>query len=399
MSTKGFSRRLTQIRKLRSAAPGWAKMAEFRTRQTSDGKDDATCAWDKDRVVVKVGNRSFFIRSDAVCKAPEIWDFALFGLAAISSRTNRTIRVDAPVSAAAARMVETLNYAYTLWSIPSLSPPRLILENIVDAGSVSRRKDHKVICLSGGVDSTSSAVAAKAEAEYSHSLLVAGADYPTADHPGFIDLRSRVERISDIIGLDLIVAETDFRNMPMHWELQHSFILAMCLNYIGKEFCEASYALDLPPIHDVFQHPWGNSSILMDIFGRGDLPLVAFGHTLRRGERVRAIHDADPELVRQLSVCWRDTSTGGNCGKCLKCVRTRDMLHCAGIPDIGLFECDSQEIPGLDDGIPRDYDVRMAIVTYMDWATTPGLKDDRRQQLQQRIEKLRESYVRQMPYR
>ncbi|WP_135434213.1 hypothetical protein, partial [Pseudotabrizicola sediminis] len=80
MPQKKYSLRIKFIRRLKHLFPGWAKMAEFKVRQNSDGNDLAEGSWCKDRVVIKIGKEAFFIKSRLVNKAPALWDFALFGL-------------------------------------------------------------------------------------------------------------------------------------------------------------------------------------------------------------------------------------------------------------------------------------------------------------------------------
>lgn len=399
MSSQGLSTRLKIIRKLRPFLPTWSKMAEFSARQIADGTDRATGSWTGDRSVICVGEQSFFMKSKYVSQAPEIWDFALFGLAAISSRTNRTITFDMPVTESAAKAMAKLNYTYRLWSIPSLSPPRLELSNIVADHDILTKENRKIICLSGGVDSTSAAIAAKTEAKYTHGLLIAGADYPSADHPGFQELQTRVQSSAEIIGLELITLETDFRTMPMDWELQHGFLLAMSLHYHARTFAEGSYALDSSPEHEIIQHPWGNCAALMHLFSTSCLPIIPYCGQLHRGEKAKLIADFSHELVKNMSVCWVDVSTGSNCGKCSKCQRTKDMFESQGVSTSGLFRHDINNLTGIDLKVQKDYGVRMNLVIKFNWARSLKQGSPRRHELDINVEKLRREYVRQMPYR
>ncbi|WP_167852820.1 hypothetical protein, partial [Pseudotabrizicola sediminis] len=322
-------------------------------------------------------------------------------LAAISSRTNRTIRFDQPVSASAVDAISRINYTFWLWSLASISPPRLELTNIVpDPVVEDSGHQKKVICLSGGVDSVSSAIAAKAESNYTHGLLIAGADYPSAEHQGFIELQDRVDAICKIIGLDLVVVETNFRTMmSLDWELHHSFLLAMSLHYHSDLFSEGSYALDAPPINEIIQHPWGNCFALMHLFSLKALPLRAYGNLMHRAERAKFISNYSTELINKLSVCWVDTSTGSNCGHCLKCRRTRDIFDHIGISTKEMFKNHPDPSKNEKIRIPNDYTVRMKLVAYADWAMSIEKDTPRGRELEGNIERLRRSYVRQMPYR
>jgi len=399
MSTRTLSRRLKFIRRMRSIAPNWAKMAEFTARQTPDGIDVATGSWHGDRTVVNIGEKSFFVKSDLITSEPEIWDFAVFGLAAISSRRNRIIRFDKPVSKSAAGALKRICYAYSLWCIPSLSPPRIELSNVVDDPIKSNDVDRKIMCFSGGVDSTSSAIFAVSEAAYTHALLIAGADYPSADHGGFIELRRRAKANAKILGLKLVVCETNFRSMSIDWELQHSFLLAMVLNYHSSDFCEGSYALDAPPVNEIVQHPWGNCSALMHLFSTKNLPLKSYGAELHRSEKVRNIYAFSNRLIRKLSICWQDTSIGGNCGICKKCLRFRDICQNSEIPTDGLFKREAEKDFWSSVRYSRDYRARIDLVMYADWVNSIDEGTEERQKMLELLEELRHHYVKKMPYR
>lgn len=383
---------------MRRRFPRWSKMAEFDARQQSDGIDQAAAHWDEDRVVVSLGKRSFFLRSDAITDAPDLWDFALFGLAAISSYTNRTIRFDQPVSASGAKRIEQLNYAYKVWSLSSLSPPRLELTNIVPDPDWGPKPAYKLHCLSGGIDSTASIIAAQADAEYTHALLIAGADYPSVDHSGFRELRERVGTNAKHLGLELITFETNFRTMPIDWELQHSFLLAMALHYHAPNFSEGSYALDFVPVQEIMQHPWGNCGALMDLFSTPSLPIQVYGKHLSRWERAQVIAAHNPALLQNLSVCWVDTSTGANCGRCNKCQRARAIFENIGISTEDMFVTHG-DLQSASLKVPSDYGVRMSITVYASWADFLRSDDPQRAILDAHVQQLRRAYVRQMPYR
>ena len=387
------------LRRLRKYFPNWAKMLEYDARQISDGVDEATGVWNDDRAIVICGGLSFFLKSPLVRQEPKVWDFAVFGLAAISMYTNRTIRFDKPVSASAARAIEKLNYIYRVWSLVSISQPRLELANIVPDPVNFTPTLGKIICLSGGIDSTSAAICAKAETAYTHGLLIAGADYPSADHAGFIELEKRVKANAKIIGLDVIVVETDFRKMPMDWGLQHSFLLAMALHYHSASFEEASYSIDSMPAHELIQHPWGNCSALLHAFSTDYLPFVTYGHLFSRSERARIIADFDNALLPQISVCWVDTSTGQNCGRCMKCQRTRAVFNLIGADTTTMFVNDPGPLRVDDFKIPENYKARMDASVVATWLEVTEKESGDYTLLKEHLVDLRRSYVRQMPYR
>ncbi|MDT8344877.1 MAG: hypothetical protein RQ752_10660 [Thermohalobaculum sp.] len=266
----------------------------------------------------------------------EVVDFALFGLAALSMSDNIEITVDQPVSASAARQIAMLAHVYHAFALVNIAPLRLDLTNIVaDPSPIATGR--KIVCFSGGADSTAGAVEAVTRHGYTHALLIAGADYPSADHPGFIDLRVRVGRMADRLGLGLVTVETDIRALRVNWRMTHALCIAMCLHAHGAVFDAGGFGADTSDLADLVCHPWGMSNGLIDTLGTALLPVDLFNRTLWRPERLARIISHDPALARDLAVCWVDTRSSGNCGTCQKCLRTRMNLQSLGFDASGMF--------------------------------------------------------------
>ena len=122
-----------------------------------------------------------------------------------------------------------------LWHSRKIYPNKLKLNNIVEA-THPKSSQPGLICLSGGIDSTFAALECQNEHNISHGLLIAGADYPSKDSPGFISLKSRVDKIASTLNLDLVVVETSIRKHGFQWEMLHTLNLAMCLNLNAHQF-------------------------------------------------------------------------------------------------------------------------------------------------------------------
>ncbi|MBQ1202995.1 MAG: hypothetical protein IIX61_04200, partial [Loktanella sp.] len=190
-----------------------------------------------------------------------------------------------------------------------------------------------------------------------------------------------------------------FRKMPNDWELQHSFLLAMALHYHADRFSEGCYALDSVAEHELMQHPWGNCSALMNAFTTKRLPLKAFGELLSRADRAEMIANYDPALLPNISVCWVDTSTGQNCGRCNKCHRTRALFDRIGAATDDMFLTPAAPLRAENLKIPRGSDVRMAASLVTSWVEAIEDGSDDHILLQSQLRKLRRNYVRLMPYR
>ena len=282
-------------------------------------------------LTVGFGNRSFFIRrADPFVPGDTMPDAAVLGLAILSMSHNIEFTLERPISPAAAGVIERLEYATYLWMMPGNAPLRLRYEVGQTPPPAPGRRD-KILCLSGGVDSTQAAIEAVTGHGYTHGLLVAGADYAGAAEPGFIDLKDRVARIADRLGLELLVVETNIRQLKMNWNMLHTVNLAMCLNALQDRAAEGAVAMDNSLTQQLARHPWGNNSEMVAALSSEALPIRPLGERVTRVQKVGVIAAHDPALMTDLSVCYHDTSTGGNCGRCEKCVRTRLAMVCAGL--------------------------------------------------------------------
>lgn len=290
---------------------------------------------------VHYGSRSFFVRGpEGIIEDHTAPDFAVIGLAVISMSQNIEIRVSMPVSIQAAEMVENLAHAFRLWMMPKIAPLRIRFDKVVSPPRCTTTGD-KVLCLSGGVDSIFGAIEAITIGGFTHSLLIAGADYPTAETPGFRELKERVHRQSARLGLELLVVASNLKAHRMKWAMLHSLVLAMSLHYLSSRFSSGGLAMDNTPAQDLARYPWGNSAALADMLGTKQFPIAALGGSLDRVQKLKAIANHDPSLLQDLSVCYKDKSQGGNCGICSKCIRTRLGFVCVGIDQDLAFPTDT----------------------------------------------------------
>ena len=286
-----------------------------------------------------VGPEEVFLRS--VIKShqqPRNADFAVFALCALSMSKNWEISVDFPVTESAVSQCRKIANAYRLWSIDVLAPLRLNFEKIVP----SEPPTHKpgIICVSGGLDSMSAAIEAVQAGDTTGALLVAGADYASASNSGFVELRDRVQRISDILSLDLHIMETNLRKVGFHWNMMHSFNLAFCLHHHAAQYGFGTFAQDNNALQDLFRMPWGNLNVLPELFTTTTFKITTSGKDKDRVGKLRTVLEYDDKLLEHLSVCYTNKSIGGNCGRCPKCIQTRIALEAVGMNGRGLFEAE-----------------------------------------------------------
>lgn len=292
-----------------------------------------------DKSVLRAGPAEVFLRSpESGQHAPRNNDFAVFALCALSMSKNWEITVDFAVTESAVEQCRKIANAYRLWSIEVLAPLRLQFRNVVPSDAAT--SEPGIICISGGLDSMDAAIEAVQAGKTSSALLVAGADYETASHPGFVELRERVRKISDTLGLDLRVVETNLRAVGFHWDMLHGFNLAFCLHAQSAHCGFGTFAQDNNAIQDLFRMPWGNLNVMPELFSTASFPVTTAGTAKDRVGKLRTVLEFDDTLLEHLSVCYSDRSTGGNCGRCPKCVEMRITLQALGEGGKGLFEAE-----------------------------------------------------------
>ena len=316
---------------------GMRRYAWYLEKQKCTGTHTATVEKKENEVSVIAGPASFNVRVvQGEWTPPSAYDFAAYGLAALSLTHGWKINVDLPVTEDAAQRLDHMANVYRLWSIARLSSLRLIFSNLVSS-SPGERAPGTLLCLSGGIDSTFAATAALEEGSVAAFLLIAGADYKNAGEKGFVQLRERVSAIASIFGRDLTIVETDIRQSGIEWEMLHGVNLASCLHFFSSTYEAGGFGLDNTVYQDVVRNPWGNNAALPRLFSTNDFRVDGFGETTNRVEKTRRIYDYSPDLMDLLSVCWEDETTGGNCGHCRKCIETRLCFLAAGISDQKTF--------------------------------------------------------------
>ena len=263
-------------------------------------------------------------------------DFVLWILAAVGMTRGWRFELEAPVTREAALHLDQFLFVWSCWQARKIRPTEIVPVNIVEPDRLERRGG--VVTLSGGVDSTFAVLKAKLHHGLEHAILVAGADYPSADHPGFRELKARVNRMTDDLGINLHVAETNIREIIKNWDTHHIAILTSILRLAGSGLAWGGYAADVTEWGELTYAPGSNMNGFAKIAGTSEFHFRYFGSSESRDMKISEIAKIEPNLLKEISVCWIDTSTGGNCGRCSKCVRTRLALFAAGLPQTAIFE-------------------------------------------------------------
>lgn len=270
--------------------------------------------------------RVFFeITGDVLPPPLEVHDFAVLSALIVAMREGRPIHVEGPVTERLIRGLEEFQEAWTLWR-RKYTPVRITADQIIQGGPHSTRRG--VFAFSGGVDGTFAllrhhkARAGLRTARPVAAMLVHGFDIPLGEQGAFERARRSVADVIGALGLPLAIVRTNWRSEASWvWPQEYLAGLSACLHQfrgianVGVLGAGEDYA------H--LEQPWGsNNPITNHLLSGSGFEIHTEGAGFTRTQRVGLICDY-PEIAAKLRVCWEGPVTGGNCGRCEKCIRTK----------------------------------------------------------------------------
>lgn len=254
----------------------------------------------------------------------ETYDFAVVAALHVAMCEGRCVHVEGPVTTALLRNVDEFQEIWSLWQ-PRYRKVQVTADQVVptEFSEVWRG----VFAVSGGVDGTyallkhHSGRAGIRTVRPVCTMLVHGFDIPLQEQIAFDHARDRVAAMTSSLGIPLSIVETNWRDvLSRDWVMDCQAALASCLMQFGglanAGVCGAAedYANIIVPL--------GCNPVTNHLMSGGGFDIVTDGGCVTRTERVRFLCDY-PEIARQLRVCWEGPFTGGNCGRCEKCIRTK----------------------------------------------------------------------------
>ncbi len=139
------------------------------------------------------------------------------------------------------------------------------------------------------------------------------------------------------IGLDVISLHSNLSLLSPStavWiKLYHGAYFAGMAHFLGHDFRLFYLASAYPATHLV---PWGSHPQLDPLHSSQHVRMMHDGIEFTRLQKIEALSDW-PAALERIYVCMSQKSSGGNCGKCEKCIRTRLHLLVAGAPSGGAF--------------------------------------------------------------
>ncbi|MFZ0529715.1 MAG: hypothetical protein WAL91_04160, partial [Propionicimonas sp.] len=182
--------------------------------------------------------------------------------------------------------------------------------------------------FSGGVDSWYTVIR---HPEITHLIYVEGFDVPLADMRLRERTRSHIRRVATELGKPLIEVETNLRDLLDRYTLwaqeSHGAALACVAIGLAPHFDRVLIPSTYPT---TALRPWGSHPDLDVLWSTSGLRLVHDGVEAGRAAKVAALKDHQLALDH-LRVCWVNTDSAYNCGRCEKCLRTMTNLYANGL--------------------------------------------------------------------
>jgi hypothetical protein len=262
-----------------------------------------------------------------------------FALAALfpAMRSFDACIIHGEVSRSLLANLSELNAFWQFWRPQIYSQVRWETDMVADKTLVSEQRSGHLLAFSGGVDSSATLKRHTSESlgwrnlHIAGALIVHGFDIPVSDKEGFRTAHEKAERITSSVGVPLITARTNLRELPHHWKDAFVTKLASVLHVFNETFEGAVLAADEPYAFYAFGNlARASNPVSNPWLGTCSFPVLADGLELGRLEKVRLISEWEA-AVNNIRVCWEGGVPGENCGTCEKCVRTQLELVALGI--------------------------------------------------------------------
>lgn len=199
-----------------------------------------------------------------------------------------------------------------------------------------------IMTFSGGVDACftlyrhSKHLAGRNNKNIEKAVFLFGADIDNEDDFQIASFKAK-EQCNDC-GVDLILAETNFRKLPHNWQMEHMNVCVAVLHlFKNYPFKVVSSSMDANPEYYTQYMPNSSNFVTDRYLSTSRTPLLVDDEAFTRTQKAAVIKDWKVGL-KNLRVCWQGEDRSQNCGKCEKCMRTMFNFLAAGAGEIEAFD-------------------------------------------------------------
>lgn len=264
-----------------------------------------------------------------ICPRPEAFVSAMLVHA---MAYGETLHVAGPVSPKFRDALATIQDIFLSWA-PGLKRVRLSTEAGADLPAATTTRTRVAAFFSGGVDSFYTLL--KHQHEIDVLVFVHGFDVSLEDRARRAAASRRLGEVALALGKELIEIESNLREVidqPRltkgfhNWELLHGAALASIAHILPADIGKVY----VPATHSYRQiYAWGSHPLLDPLWSTEDRFFVHDGCEATRVQKCDLLARSDVALAA-VRVCWENSETTYNCGRCEKCQRTMLELLAAG---------------------------------------------------------------------
>jgi len=253
-------------------------------------------------------------------------DFAALATVFVAMRTGNDLHIGGPVSRRLLRHLEEFQEAWAIWQPHLYRPVRITADTEID-GTECARDRRAVFAFSGGVDSVFSLIrhnfklAGRRSCSPVAACLVHGFDIPLDQQRAFSVAQQAAQLALAPLQVPLAIVKTNWvSQLCGSWTNEFGAALAACLHQFSGLADTGIIGADEDYSH--LRLPWGSNVATNHLLSGSEFEIVTDGAGFTRSKKVELISNYR-DLAATLRVCWEGESTGRNCGRCEKCVRTK----------------------------------------------------------------------------
>jgi hypothetical protein len=275
-------------------------------------------------------------------KLTESYDPFVAGTIFTAMRESSDLVVHGDVSGKLLENLEEFRAAWSCWHPQKYSRIEIVADNETSLPP-HERSDEAIAAFSGGVDGSFTVyrhhkgLCGRLKKNIKAGVFIHGFNIALDRQDIFDRAAERARSMLDSLGIELITAATNFRELGDSFRDAHAAEIASCLLLFEDMYPTALIASSEP--YNDLRFPWGSNPITDRLLSSDRLEFIHDANAYTRSEKIEVISEW-PEALKHLRVCWQIDNLDRNCCKCEKCVRTILNFRVLGA---GLPECFDQD--------------------------------------------------------
>ncbi len=198
-----------------------------------------------------------------------------------------------------------------------------------------------IMTFSGGIDSCFTLyrhckhLGGRNNKNIEQAVFIKGADIESEEDFKIAAQKAK-EQCTDL-GVNLILAETNFRKMPHDWGMEHLNVIVGVLNLFAnypQKIIASSVDVSIEMYCQIM--PFSTNLVTDKYLASNNAPLLVDDEAYTRTQKAAVIKDWEVGL-KNLRVCWQGEDQSSNCGQCEKCMRTMFNFLAVGAGEISAF--------------------------------------------------------------